>query len=113
MSKYTPAPWAVQKAEDCMGRKLDDMVRWVITADDHDLWISTGPTWDPEHAEESEANARLIAAAPELLMRITGLIAAAEYLQVRVVETRGANCMDNLDVAIDEARAAIAKATGD
>lgn len=67
MSKHTPGPWAVQKSEDCMGRKLDDMVRWVITADDHDLWISTGPTWDPEHSEESEANARLIAAAPQLL----------------------------------------------
>lgn len=65
MSKHTPAPWAVQKAEDCMGRKLDEMVRWVITADDHNLFISTGPTWDPEHAEESEANARMIVAAPD------------------------------------------------
>lgn len=59
-----------------------------------------------------EAHERLRRSAPDLLMRLTGLIAAAEYLQARVVETRGANCMDNLDVAIDEARAAIAKATG-
>lgn len=67
MSKYTDGPWDVQKAEDCMGRKLDELVQWVVTAKDNDLWISTGPTWDIEHAEESMANARLIAAAPDLL----------------------------------------------
>lgn len=67
MTAHTPGPWELQMAEDCTGRKLDDLVRWVVTAKEHDLWISTGPTWDAEHADESNANARLIAAAPELL----------------------------------------------
>jgi len=63
--------------------------------------------------ETEDADARLIAASPELLEKLARLIAAAEYLQARVVETRGANCMDNLDFAIDEAKKAIAKATGE
>ena len=97
MSKHTPAPWTVQKSEDCMGRKLDDMVRWVVTADENDLWISTGPTWDQEHDEESEANARLIAAAPELLEALRGVVRVADC-----------NTMEFL-----AAHAAIAKATGE
>lgn len=67
MSKHTPGPWALQMAEDCQGRQLDEMVKWVVTANSHDLWISTGPTWDAEHDAEALANAHLIAAAPELL----------------------------------------------
>jgi len=101
MSKNTPAPWAFQKAEDCMGRKLDEMVRWVITADGHSLWICTGPTWDQDHAEESESNARLIAAAPELLEALTEIVAAAD-----------GDGWKKLDATFAGARAAIAKATG-
>lgn len=96
MSGHTDGPWEFQKAEDCMGRQLDDLVKWVITAEDGDLWISTGPTWDPEHAEESEANARLIAAAPELLEALQQLVDA----------------VDPESTGWSEAVAAIAKATG-
>lgn len=64
MNKHTPGPWALQMAEDCLGRRLDELVKWVVTADSHHLWISTGPTWDEEHDAEALANARLIAAAP-------------------------------------------------
>lgn len=127
MSKHTPAPWAVQKAEDCMGRKLDEMVRWVITADGHGLWISTGPTWDPEHAEESEANARLIAAAPDLLDALTKV---TSFVVTDVAEScNGNKCREpwcagcfgeevaeqtvrEAREALDAARAAIAKVTG-
>ena len=78
MNKHTPGPWAVQQADECMGRKLDELVQWVVTADGHSLWISTGPTWDPEHAEEGKANARLIAAAPELLEALIDAVCALE-----------------------------------
>lgn len=103
MSGHTPGPWGFQKDEDCMGRQLDDLVKWVITAEDGDLWISTGPTWDPEHSEESEANARLIAAAPELL---EALMNASGVLQSYSTQSKTAEICEKM------ARAAIAKATG-
>ncbi len=116
MSKHTPAPWSVQKSEDCMGRKLDDMVRWVITADDHGLWISTGPTWDPEHAEESEANARLIAAAPEMLAALNAAVKAIEHGGLDDVMCCnswdcGCRASTNGDLLVHDLRAVIAKAT--
>lgn len=101
MSNFTPGPWAVQKAEDCMGRHLDDAVKWVVTSAKHDIWISTGPTWDPEHAEESEANARLIAAAPDLLESVKALLGCMSLAG-----------WDGDPIAV-KARAAIAKATGE
>ncbi|HGM5034484.1 TPA: hypothetical protein ACKPZU_000216 [Stenotrophomonas maltophilia] len=99
-SKHTPGPWAYQEDSDAYTH--------IVRGHNNRFICQLAQTT----SAEIEANARLIAAAPELLMKITGLIGAAEYLQARVVETRGADCMDNLDVAIDEARAAIAKATG-
>lgn len=112
MSKHTHAPWAVQKAEDCMGRKLDDMVRWVITADDHSLWISTGPTWDPEHAEESEANARLIAAAPELLIELRQAVIQMEMAAECIQNGRYDEALLHASSLMRSKRAAIAKAMG-
>lgn len=101
-SKHTPGPWEIEKVSGGWGVRAPN---WGYVA----IHNTSGlPHWD----EGQEANRRLIAAAPDLLIKLTGLIGAAEYLQARVVETRGADCMDNLDVAIDEARTAIAKATG-
>jgi hypothetical protein len=77
-TNFTPAPWAVQMAEECTGRQLDPLVKWVVTAKEHDLWISTGPTWDAEHSAESIANARLIASAPELLNALAALLSRAK-----------------------------------
>ncbi len=102
MSGHTPGPWALQMAEDCRGRQLDEMVKWVVTANSHDLWVSTGPTWDAEHDAEALANARLIAAAPELLEALRGLLNRAND-----------ELADPEDVVeISAARAAIARATG-
>lgn len=98
MSKHTPGPWIFS----------GDM----IYAPMHRITISLHH--DSECSEsEAEANSKLIAAAPDLLSKLKGLIDAAEYLQSRVVETRGANCMDNLDFAVDEAKKAIFEATGE
>ena len=67
-------------AEDCSGRQLDEMVKWVVTANENDLWVSTGPTWDAEHDAEALANARLIAAAPELLDALGAVDDAADSM---------------------------------
>lgn len=98
MSKHTPGPWEVGEDRDIV---------WGPEWKGHRVLVANVPFTKETRVE---ADARLIAAAPELLGKLEALIAAAEYLQARVVETRGANCMDNLDVAIDEARKAIAKA---
>lgn len=60
----TPGPWVAMRGTESTGREVAD---WAVTVDNHHTWICTGPTWDAEHQQESFANARLIAAAPELL----------------------------------------------
>lgn len=75
MSKHTKGPWAVLTPNPLWcGRPIDD---YAITVDDHDTWICTGPTWDEDKHDESLANARLIAAAPELLQALQKLVECA------------------------------------
>ena len=92
MSGHTPGPWVVLQnpmSHDC------------ITSDD--CRICEMPRWDDEYAEEETANARLIAAAPDLL-------AALE----RMVRQHGSNFISySGDHPVSVARAAIAKATGE
>ena len=117
MSAHTPGPWALQMAEDCQGRQLDDMVKWVVTANANDLWISTGPTWDAEHDAESIANARLIAAAPDsLAANLATVTALDEAFGIKAIHDDG-YIYDTLPSsgiarAYFMARAAIASATG-
>lgn len=101
MNKHTPGPWDVlnSKKEEWYGRPLD---YWTVTAKDRDLWICASPEWDPEHDEESTANARLIAAAPELLEALQKIVAAAD-----------GEGWSQLDATLANARAAIAKARGE
>lgn len=85
--KHTPGPWCVE------GVGIRALVRagtsGVIVAVRHRL-----------SAQENEANARLIAAAPELLEALENILS---------------NCLDSdgLSRAYENARAAIAKATGE
>jgi hypothetical protein len=93
---FTPGPWRVH-AE-----------RWVkATRGDHEGEILVAPTYWMEHvAEEAAANARLIAAAPELLEAVRDLDdAICANLDQQVNRTA-------LRLALIKGRAAIAKATG-
>jgi len=106
--KHTPGPWKVLNArkEDWLGRPLE---YWTVTADDGDKWLCASPEWDPEHEAESEANARLIAAAPELLEAI---VLALPY----VTDAEGFPEQFKPGVVarhVAQIRAAIAKATGE
>ena len=59
MSKHTPGPWVVRRAEG--SETLDQ-----ICTDESEPWIIADVS-GPERALPVEANARLIAAAPDLL----------------------------------------------
>lgn len=86
---HTPGPWA-----------FDPETSRVFDAD---LWYVA--EIDPEYASGTEANARLIAAAPDLLAALVRI--ASEGLDLRTLNAYDAHGFANI------ARAAIAKATGE
>ena len=88
MSKHTPGPWVI--AERVPTARIDN-ARMIRPADHHNYEYGATAI-----VGTSEANARLIAAAPELL--------AALQDMVEVAESQGH--------IVKKARAAIAKATG-
>jgi hypothetical protein len=90
MSAHTPGPWHADLPEKIHPRFVRDTAEVVIAYCDRGL-------------EEAKANARLIAAAPELLEACKTLVAARDG------SINGMAMMT--DVAADQARAAIAKAT--
>lgn len=95
-SKFTPGPWRIGNPGEKGGIGVD--------ATDHadglnfevcEVW---GVDVDSQHDERSQANAKLIVAAPDLLDALQSLVRHAEAL--------GRHCE-----LYDKARAAIAKAT--
>jgi hypothetical protein len=79
---HTPAPWFIE-ADTGFGASYH-MRRAVITADEH------------------EANARLIAAAPDMLAALRGMVATFAH-----------NFEEGVSPTVDLARAALAKAVGE
>ena len=96
MSKHTPGPWLIE-AQNCHFGDIATVhntdEKWVTIYAPH--WMETGMD-----EKEQSANARLIAAAPELL----------EALQM-LMNDPGEDRIKSS--AWDAARAAIAKATGE
>ncbi|HGP0655564.1 TPA: hypothetical protein ACKP0Q_000751 [Stenotrophomonas maltophilia] len=91
-SKHTPGPWSHSKGERHNFFYID--------SPSGDVVYVTG-SLQPDHVE---ANARLIAAAPELLAEL-------EMLS-NIVEGCGMATMPEVECRLVSARAAIAKATG-
>lgn len=101
MSTFTPGPWSyVDHSWACIGVYAHDTTRGVAS-----LSIEDEVTEDDQYQLEVEmqANARLIAAAPELLAALIAMVDA------HAVPSSG--CKER--PAYDAARAAIAKATGE
>lgn len=110
MSAHTPGPWEFAESE----QGEDDQRFFIVSSrgvvgywqghkDRHqnDYWLLT------------EADARLIAAAPELLASLVGYMAAVELMNAAMndgVNVQGA--ISNLMGWEDQAKDAIAKATG-
>jgi hypothetical protein len=92
MSGHTPGPWVI---EGDVAALPDDIGVGIVNRK-HD-----GDDWDVAMVHSSAANARLIAAAPDLL--------AALKL---IVEADGEKSLAQIVAAMPDARAAIAKAEG-
>lgn len=102
MSKHTPGPWHVGTQNDL----LYVIDRRPATSNDYpDHNADVAAIAKVYCGNESEANARLIATAPELLEALRGMMAAYEELHARYDL---GECQATVD-----ARAAIAKATGE
>jgi len=102
---HTPGPWAVRSIDHSLRGKIF----FVTGVNERNTRIVIADCGiDRETADnraECEANARLIAAAPELLEALKGTVAMLELLNAT-----GSN--DPIEARVFKARAAIARATG-
>ena len=99
MREHTPGPW---QAEEASVRGITQ--EWFVRVDGDDIAIASDIR--DRNGNHSEANARLIAAAPELLEALEDLASLAEAAMREVGEY-------DIEAELADARAAIAKATGD
>lgn len=113
MGKHTPGPWRVEPEDDILviwahPREYDIAVANVE-------WEPVADQKRPERDNGSmDGNARLIAAAPELLLRLRHLVRAAENRDNTMGDPiRLMTAKAELREAIEHARWAIAKAEGE
>lgn len=103
MTTHTSGPWAWVEGTDAINRRWNNLDWTVASVGNHRLG------WHEDmnsEGREAEANARLIAAAPELL-------AALILLEREMVDSGNAGSTDyGWKPAIEKTRTAIAKATG-
>ena len=95
MSKHTPGPWEIKRHYDSCYKNISAQKHTELA---QVVWCME----DEDRSPECEANAHLIAAAPELLDALCYLLEASS----------GQGPHEQWLAAMDQARAAIAKATG-
>ena len=95
MSKHTPGPWEIEE-------HYHFGYRWISGPEHSQLAQVVWCMEDEDRSPECEANAHLIAAAPELLDALCYLLEASS----------GQGPHEQWLAAMDQARAAIEKATG-
>ena len=100
--KHTTGPWGVVRIDDCLAIMPDPITGYP------DTFLGVALVQDHVGERPSDrvaANARLIASAPDLLR-------ALAQLELAVTDIRGIDMESYCGPALDQARAAIAKATG-
>lgn len=100
MSKHTPGPWRVGRPGPNGCQTIGTHGGLMVAMVAHSL---NDP---PPHREQAIGNASLLAAAPDLLEALRGLVNALE------MEPGPRGVMDLVPGAIEKARAAIARAEG-
>lgn len=108
MSAHTPGPWRAELAPDDGLRPVVRGAWELVVGEGSDRMVLAARSPWPNRAEESNANAHLIAAAPELLA------VARRWLRVMgdAGSDRCACCPDEYVCCRCEVEAAIAKAEG-
>ena len=106
MSAHTEGPWIVEKS-----RVGDDFCIYTEAKDpeDGEPLYGIGQIWNLSGSPQNEANARLIAAAPELLAALEDLASSLHPLVVTLADGT-VNVIETAEVTA--ARAAILKAKG-
>lgn len=99
----TPGPWRIEAGQTG---------GWAIEVDEPRFMVLCARAPWPEHIEESEANARLIAAAPDLLESLRVLIDEIDRWEEAVVKIVPAFTRAGKWESLESARAIIAKAEG-
>ena len=97
-AQHTPGPWRVSLTDDTV----------VVDATGHEVAAIDGDYNDPDTWPLMEANARVIAAAPDLLSALR----CAKALLDNINEFGACNSPEIYDAADTAVRAAIAKAEG-
>lgn len=106
---YTKGPWHYQP-NDWNGVHDNESPGSIMSEDWYIATMEAGiPDYGNDEADAVEANARLIAAAPELL---EALIFCVGVMQSGVVAGPGCDDAKEMQMAIDQGAAAIAKAEG-
>lgn len=101
-SKHTPGPWRFADIE----KDLDDS-RLICQVGDQNIF--NGDLFNPPDFDQDQANARLIAAAPDMLKALQEIAEGSGAFSSDPL-THAGNCIDK---AISLAEAAIAKATAE
>ena len=101
MSKHTPGPWRLSPARNALGVVLGGPARPMHHGGTTVGQIASACSQEWMESGELEANAALIAAAPELLDAIRGLVDFIEIDEIKI------NAL-----ALESARDAISKAEG-
>ena len=108
--KHTPGPWKPV---------LNSSDYWKVVHPWPDQSFEEANSYSPtvvnvctKEGDEQESNARLIAAAPELLEALSKFVAFTEQHGEVVFSGGGMSAIDVMNACTTKARAAIAKATG-
>lgn len=102
-SKHTPGPWAIRLGQSVVEIRTTAGLPIAQTTSGH-YWQNFGP--------EAEANARLIAAAPDMLEALRHAEAILSYAPEMSTNKNGAGPNTSTHHALRLVRAAIAKAEG-
>ena len=102
--EHTPGPWQLSNRMQSNGGRDEG---WFWVSADRTLHLKVFPCSDGYVVGENEANARLIATAPELLTALESAVETIEWLRVASNPAE-----DEIERAIASAQAIIRKARG-